>query len=533
MAERHDPARWARAGRRRLGALTLAVALLAAACGGDDDDATAATAEGGTAATATETSGPDARATDPNASLSYSFALPPGNIDPAKPQSPYDMTYLRPAYDTLIHRAADGTLEPRLATSFEFVDGALELKLREGVVFHDGSPFNAEAVKANIERTLTVEGANQAALLASVASVEVVDEYTVRFVLTSGGAELPGVLSSFPGVMVSPQAFTGDLSQTMVGTGAYQLETFDPAAGVEYVPFADAWNPDDAAAGRLRIVNQADSGQRLNQLKTGQVQAAQIDPNLVESAEAEGMQVIAQPANNAWLLSFNTRADGPLASVEARRAINLALDRAGMVDALDFGFATPTAQLQPETEDGHNPDVAPAYDPDEAATLAEQSGLTGVTLKLYGAAIPTIRGYQEAVQAQLAAIGVNSEIVEIELARVAEEVGTGAWDLYMHFWPGAADPWITYSTLLTGESQYFPGPLPDDVATLIDQARTETDPAARTKVLQDLAAAVHENELLGLISTALRPAAALPSVVNFQGLTHVIAELRGTGLAAA
>jgi hypothetical protein len=86
--------------------------------------------------------------------------------------------------------------------------------------------------------------------------------------------------------------------------------------------------------------------------------------------------------------------------------------------------------------------------------------------------------------------------------------------------------------LLTGESQYFPGPLPADVKTLMDQARTETDPAARTKVLQDLAAAVHENELLGVISTALRPAAALPSVVNFQGLTHVIAELRGTGLAA-
>ena len=539
---RHAGASAGRRGRRFAAALVVVAAVATAGCGGDDDDddsaaGTTPTTSGSAGPTDTSASSPDGTALDntgeidPAATLSYSFALPPGNIDPARPQTPYDMTYLRPAYDTLIERAPDGSLQPRLATSWEFVDGALQIDLRPGVVFHDGSPFDAQVVVDNIERTRTLEGGTQAGLLASVESVEVVDDDTVRFVLGEGGAELPGVLSTFPGIMVSPQALDGDLSQTMVGTGAYQLDAFDPATGVEYVPFANAWNPTDAGAARLRILNQVDSGQRLNQLRTGEVQAAQIDPNLVEAAENEGMQVIANPANNAWLVSFNATPGGPLESVEARRAINYVLDRAGMVDALDFGYATPQAQLQPENEPGHNPDVVPTFDPEQAAQLAEQSGLAGQTLRMYGAAIPTIRGYQEAIQAQLSAIGVNAEIVEIETARIADEVGAGGWDLYVHFYPGSADPWITYNALLASESLYFPATLPDEVSAVIEQVRTEFDPDARNQQLQDLAAAVQEHELIGVISSARRPAAALPNVVNFHGLTHVIAELRGTGIA--
>ena len=77
-------------------------------------------------------------------------------------------------------RAEDGTIQPGLATEWEFEDNALVITLREGVVFHDGTPFDADAVKANLDRQMTVEGGTQKSFLAPVDTVEVVDDTTVR-----------------------------------------------------------------------------------------------------------------------------------------------------------------------------------------------------------------------------------------------------------------------------------------------------------------------------------------------------------------
>ncbi len=539
--------------RRALGVAIAALLVAGAACGSDDDSSdTAAPAAADTTGSADATeSGDDAstdsagssassdaaddRETDPDATLTWSYAVAGLNLDPDLSPSWTMEAYTRPVYDKLIIRNESGELEAGLATSWEFVDDTtLELQLQDGVVFQDGSTFDAEVVKANLERTIDIEGGTQKSLLERVDSVEVVDPMTVRINLTEPDATLPSALTTFPGMMISGEAIASgmDLSTEAVGSGPYAVVAHDPEVATEYERFADSWQPDQAAAAQLVIINNPDSGQRLNQLRTDQAQTTHIDTNLVSEAEADGFQVQTKASDNAWSIQLNW--DRPaLQTAQAREAINLALDREALIDGLDFGYGNLTNQVVPEGQAGHNADVVPVYDPERARELAEESGLSGQTLRFISSAIPVLQSFQEAVGAMLAEVGVEVEIVPVERAQMTAETAGGDWDLLMNFWPGAADPWLTYNAFLTPGGPFNPGAeVPAEVASLMSDARTVTDPGERTAVLESLAAAVDEEQLLVILSHPQRPTAARPEVVHFNGNVHSIPDLRGTGIAA-
>ena len=225
---------------RHLLAAAVAASLVVAACGGDDDDDTAPseateapatspseTAAGTdtTSAGTTDTAGPTDTAeadttepastdgapattaggdplggdgelsttapeVDPEGSIRFGYTLSPSQgLDPHKTSLSQDTVWLAPIYDPLIIEMPDASLVPGLATEWEFVDDnmGLQLTLREGVTFQDGTPFDAEAVKINIERAKTVEGSAVAPLLGAVDSVEVIDPLTVKMVLNAPG----------------------------------------------------------------------------------------------------------------------------------------------------------------------------------------------------------------------------------------------------------------------------------------------------------------------------------------------------------
>ncbi len=120
---------------------------------------------------------------DPDGSIRFGYTLSPSQgLDPHKTSLSQDTVWLAPIYDPLIIEMPDASLVPGLATEWEFVDDnmALQLTLREGVTFQDGTPFDADAVKINIERAKTVEGSAVAPLLSAVDSVEVIDPLTAK-----------------------------------------------------------------------------------------------------------------------------------------------------------------------------------------------------------------------------------------------------------------------------------------------------------------------------------------------------------------
>lgn len=509
----------------RLVGLTLVAAMLAAACGGGNGDNSAS---GGTDTTQDTVAVSEL---DPDAALVWSYAVPPRAIDPARSASAFDAAYMRPVYDTLIRRSEDNTLEPGLATSWEFVDdNTLELKLVEGATFHDGEPFDAEAVKKNLERTKTLEGGTQQSALAGVDSIEVVDPTTVRLNISSGAAVVPGVLTTFPGMMISPAAIDGgaDLNTEAVGTGPYRMVGFDPQAKVSYERFEDSWDEGAAGAATLDIIIQSDAGQRLNQVRTGQADMTHIDANLVAEAESADLQVQAKTADNVWYVAMNNT-KAPFDSPEARKAVNLAIDREALVQALDFGYGEASSQLIPAGVPGHNDDIVAEFDVEAAKAAVADAGAEGATVRLLIQAIPTYTAFQQALEQMLSEVGFNVEPVTVETAQIATELLKEEWDLYIGFFPGSADPWITYNTLLGPGTQTNPGELPANVSDLMEQASNEIDPDARATVLEELAAAVDEESLIAVLSHPQRPTTASKDVVNFNGNVHAIPEFRGTG----
>ncbi len=511
----------------RLAGLVMIASLLAAACGGGSEG----TSSGGASGSSTTQDTVAAADLDPDATLTWSYAVPPRAIDPARSASAFDAAYLRPAYDTLIRRDENNALQPGLATEWTFVDeSTLELTLQEGVTFHDGEPFDAEAVKKNLERTKTLEGGTQQSALAGVDSVEVVDPTTVHLKISSGAAVVPGVLTSFAGMMISPAAIDGgvDLNTTAVGTGPYRMVDYDPAAAVGYERFEESWEPGAAGAAELTIIIQTDAGQRLNQVRTGQADMTHIDANLVAEAEAAGLQVQAKTSDNVWYVAMNNTRS-PFDTPEARRAVNLAIDRDSLVQALDFGYGTPSSQLIPEGLPGHNADVTPTFDVDAAKKALADAGVEGATVRLLIQAIPTYTSFQQALEQMLTEVGFKVEPVTVETAQIATELLKGEWDLYIGFFPGAADPWITYNTLLGPGTQANPGDVPASVSDLMLQVSNEVDPDARAELLEQLAAAVDEESLIAVLSHPQRPTTATQEVVNFNGNVHAIPEFRTTG----
>ena len=282
--------------RRTVLAVTAAVVLVTA-CGGDDDDDADPDTTGGTAV-ATATPGADRRRTtaglgarrrraattpadvDPDATLRYGAANLVTRFDAHKSSNGYDQNWLAPVYDRLIWQTPEVELEPGLATEWGFTDDLhFEMTLRDGVTFSDGTPFDAAAVAANIDRAKNVEGSGLAAYLASVDTVEVVDPTHVRFVLNRPDATLPMQLATRPGMMISPAAFENpDLDSNPVGSGPYELVEYREGDMAAYERRDDYWNPDYAGVKRIELYYIPDSTTRLNGLRTGALDATPLDP---------------------------------------------------------------------------------------------------------------------------------------------------------------------------------------------------------------------------------------------------------------
>ncbi|WP_054374460.1 ABC transporter substrate-binding protein [Rhodococcus rhodochrous] len=185
-----------------------------------------------------------AQTADPNATLRYATTYGASSFDPHKTRITSDSIMLNLVYDRLVHRDRDANPIPGLAESWEFADdgSTLTLRLRQDVTFSDGTPFDAAAVVANLERAMQPDSIT-AAMLAGVAAVEAPDPQTVVLRLDGPGGQLVLTLSDLPGMMVNPNAFgTPDKDAALVltpaGTGRYTVAQAQPGAQYEFVAHA-------------------------------------------------------------------------------------------------------------------------------------------------------------------------------------------------------------------------------------------------------------------------------------------------------
>ncbi|MEU7813986.1 ABC transporter substrate-binding protein [Pseudonocardia sp. NPDC049154] len=416
--------------------LTTSVLLLAGCSSGSG---------GGAADTAT----PDREAT-----LRIAYAGPTQSLDPAKQglTSSQPSTFL--LYDRLTELGNDFVPKPMLAESWQPApDGSyLELKLRRGATFHDGTPFDAAAVKANLERYKTLPGSTVAAVLTQVQGVDVVDPATVRLRLAPGtGASLPVVLASNAGEMISPKALADgrDLGSAPgdAGSGPYLVTGYRPN---EMVTFERApgtyWDPRAASPKRIEISYVAAASTRMNALRSGQIDVAHVTGADVPAAQKIADAGQAQATKVQTLVGralYFRPGDPKFADVRVRQAISHAVDRQAISTQLLAGNATPLVQPYPPGHWANAPGLEDrmGHDPELAKRLLAEAGATGLSFQLaYTAGSPSFEPIAQVLQSQLAEAGITVTLQPVPGGEADAGFREGRFETALNSLNAVADP---------------------------------------------------------------------------------------------
>lgn len=342
--------------------------------------------------------------------------------------------YMRVPYETLLLREFDGTILPNLATEWEFGEGAksLTLTLRDDVLFHDGTAFNAEAVKANLEYVRDVVGGQFGGpLKAGVESVDVVDEFTVTFNFTRPYGTFTDLLSQRNLPIGSPAAIAdGSIETHPVGTSPWAYDEAGSTAGTKmlFSEFADYWG-EKPGFPNIELYAIPDDTAATAALLSGEIDVTDTEPDELPRFESAGnVEFFDYPAIRNNIVFFDRGPDGVFADAKVRQALCLAMD-ADVVAALGGG----TAQNQHflEGEEGHNPAITGfAADLDEAKALWAEAGSPTITAEIGAAPFNkqeiTIRAEQ-----MNALPGVNITVQELAMPQFLSTWNTGQYPLGM------------------------------------------------------------------------------------------------------
>lgn len=391
------------------------------------------------------------------------------SMDPAHGtnNSGFALTALYAVYDRLIHLAPDGALVPGLALTWSFVDDdftVLELKLRPNVTFHDGQPVNADAVRANIERSKnlgTEANFTMAAAVRQVSQIEVVDNLNVRLHLTARNPGFPYSLAVQAGMMISPAAIAAKpgIGTEPVGAGPYAVKEYVSQNRMVGTRYGAYW--DDKVQTRpkeLAIHYVPDSQTRLNAVRSGQADMVIIEPSQLREAESSGLQVQVNNKNSVW--NIYTNLAGPLRDIKVRQAFMHAVDRRALAEALSFGTGAPTQQMFLPTDPVYIKefDNLYPYDPAKAKSLLAEAGHpNGVTLDVQVANTREYQQLNQALQAMVADSGftLKFNVIDISQAGLFRE-GKGG-DIYPGRMVPRPDPLLQLQEIVGPRSGFTPG----------------------------------------------------------------------------
>jgi peptide/nickel transport system substrate-binding protein len=296
------------------------------------------------------------------------------------------------------------------------------MTLRSDVKFHDGTPFNAAAVKANIDEQLTSATSTTKPLLAAIDSVDAVDDTTVRLHLKTGhGSEVLANLATNAGAMISPKALadtTLDLSKQPgnSGSGAYLIAEYDPTTHVNLKHSPDTyWDPNAGKLAEIDITVIAKTSGRLDAVTTGEVDLAHLQlpeaQDALTKAAAGGYSVFKVEnflsAHDIILNSSNPS----LSDVRVRQALAYGVDREGIASGLLNNGCTVNNQLYPPSHWAASKNI-PSYDYNvaKAKDLLTQAGVSNLKLDIGYAAGTPFELLATAVKDQWSQIGVEATL---------------------------------------------------------------------------------------------------------------------------
>ncbi len=506
--------------RLKLIAVLTGLALMAAACGGDGDDGPTTESEGEATA---------------NATLTFGTSADPVVLDGALVSDGESLRAIDQMFEGLVALEPGGTeIVPSLAESWEASDDGTSytFQLRDGVKFHDGTDFNADAVCFNFDRWYNFEGSfqNPAASYywqtvfggfsdgetpSLYESCETNGDSEVTINLTKPSASILSALALTNFTIASPEALQqydadkgkvdaeGIFSPTgtyatehPTGTGPFQFESWDRGQALTMKRFDDYWGDFPGNVETLIFQPIADPAARLQALQNGEIQGYDlVSPQDFETIESDdNLQLLSRPAFNVGYVGFNQGIE-PLDQLEVRQAIAHSIDRQEVVDAFYAGQGEVAHQFMPPELFGYADDVTKyEYDPEKAAQILEDAGIqTPVEIDF---AYPTDveRPYMPDPQANFEAMVADLE--ENGLFKVEKKSATwspdyldnadnGRYGLFLLGWTGDfGDPDNFIGTFFQTEQKAW-GFNNQEIFNCLDEAEVETDHDTRVELYQE------------------------------------------------
>lgn len=411
--------------------------------------------------------------------------------------------------DKLVDITPDLEIIPMLATGWEWsADGTeLTMSLREGVTFHDGEPFNAAAVAANIDRSKNLDVSRRKSEVKSIESWEVVDDYTIRFKLSSPDATLLAQFADRSGMMLSPKATAAagaDFGLNPVCAGPFKFKERVQQDRIVLEKFADYYRADEINFDSVTFLPIPDTTVRLANLRAGDLHMLErLAATDLASAEADaGLQVEKATSLGYQGITINiangARAENPLGqSAAVRKALSLSIDRNALNQVVFEGAFAPGNQPYSPTSPWYNKSFpVPERDIDAAkALLAEAGHGDGVTIEVQVANNPVQTQVMQVIQAMAAEAGITIELAAKEFATLLADQSAGEFTASQIGWSGRVDPDGNIHQFMTtgggiNDSKYSDA----DMDKFLNEARLSNDPAVR-KQSYDAAIAKQQEDM--------------------------------------
>jgi peptide/nickel transport system substrate-binding protein len=425
-------------------------------------------------------------------------------------------------FETLVEFGPQDTeVNPGLAEDWEISDDGLTYTffLRQGVKFHDGTDFNADAVVYNFERWMngtkdkfyyyaSMFGGFKGDEGHVIEEVKAVDEYTVEFKLKRPQAPFLKNLAMSPFGIASPAAleeYGEKFTENPVGTGPFKFVEWKRNDKIVLEKNENYWKEGYPKLDGIIFKSIPENSARLNALMTGEIDLADgINPTDVPQIESNpNLQLFKRPSMNVGYLGF-TATRKPFDNPLVRQALNHAIDRQAIIDAFYAGMAEPAKNPMPPVIPGYNDEIEPyEYDLEKAKKLLEEAGYPdGFEMELW--AMPVPRPYMpdgqkvaEVIQASFEKIGVKAKIVSFEWATYLEKARNGEADAFLLGWTGDNGDADNFLYVLLDKDNigsnnytYYSN---DELHDILIQAQTEIDEEKRNELYKKAQEIIRED----------------------------------------
>ncbi|MCV3242397.1 ABC transporter substrate-binding protein [Mesorhizobium sp. ZC-5] len=432
----------------------------------------------------------------------------PDVLDPAQSRTFVGRIVYTAMCDKLVDVSPDLKLVPQLATEWTWSDDGkqLTMKLREGVKFHDGTDFNADAVVATIERNLTLPESRRKSELASVEKIEATGPLEVKFTLKSADATLVAQLSDRAGMIVSPTAakeLGADFGSKPVCAGPFKFVERVQNDKIVLEKFADYWDKDNIFLDKVTYLPIPDSTVRLANLQSGDLDFVErLAPSDAGTAKADANLTYADVVNLGYMSMYinvgnGPRADNPLGKDKRlRQAFSLAIDREAIAKVAFEGTAVAGNQPFPPSSPWFNKSLPVlGRDVEKAKALMKEAGVDRLPVELGASNSPIVMQVMQMIQAMVSEAGFDVSLKTTEFATLLDEQTAGNYQAARTDWSGRVDPDGNIHQFVTckggiNDTKYCN----PEVDKLLDEARQSTDEAVR-KQKYDAATAILNDEL--------------------------------------